>query len=928
MCRGCVSLLTAPAVLLFVVCASAAEGVQADRTIFEVPLPGGLARALATLGDRGAPDRSQFLLEVIRRFYSSGVIAPTDPRLDRLRALTAQLDQAASDSNGDLLPIPLPPALWVDVVLGGRAAPATLVSSILQSRNASLLYCALLSLDESTREWLTGRRDLLAFLSTKRAAAFLVAAPGLRVKNGRIDLPGGDLARPVWLALAGTDMKSADELLERLLNVREGRLAYFLGTLAQLSDAEIRFALRLDLPDPGDRIAAARALYAVFEHVAAGWNIDAAPFWRPPLDPALLVSNLSANERGEPQVPGTRAFWSTVLGGTSERSRPAGPADFGWLCGRVFKVASRTRAREYDQVLFASRHAEWFARQNESEVIEAISSAGRFPALAATLERAGVTDASAFAAASRRASALERIENRARATRAIAQFQGVLALITRAAIRGGIPADSLAQMVISLSAIEPSKEGDYEGRVVQWVQRLAESNNPESLEDRFVRILAGSSPAQRFLDWEGTRYRVDLPSAEATRLARLLGDQKQLFISSAGELIRIAQELADSRLTPAVLRASATAFDAIAHRLGSGSPQDDDRRQYDELGDKLRQAAATGHLADAVRFASTLRILSDSLLAHGVVELAYAAAFGQPGATMISVSEAASRHDFGFERRPGSYAWELPDAGTTTDAWHVRGSLLGLDVRLASFWLMRVSLRPPSRRPSIADFDRRVFTEAVNLVQPRGLTDSEQQTIADALARGRARLASVRSPSDVLAIANDIHLGAARHTLLDWTVLHDPERVASSLSLAELLWLGLDNSTRAGELDGWGAPAEPRLGCLCLKLIERRPWELLQGRWNTGMLAAGFPDLNLRLAELLQELQMPASLLGPVLAAATLDFVDNANARDPDDRRGLVEFVLGLKRERLEEYLALLTTDGPLVPVGEVAEGVRPGRLQ
>ena len=62
---------------------------------------------------------------------------------------------------------------------------------------------------------------------------------------------------------------------------------------------------------------------------------------------------------------------------------------------------------------------------------------------------------------------------------------------------------------------------------------------------------------------------------------------------------------------------------------------------------------------------------------------------------------------------------------------------------------------------------------------------------------------------------------------------------------------------------------------------------------------------------------MPAALLGPVLAAATIDFVDSAISRDPDDRRGLVEFVQSLHTERVEQYLALLTTDGPLVPLEE-----------
>ena len=62
---------------------------------------------------------------------------------------------------------------------------------------------------------------------------------------------------------------------------------------------------------------------------------------------------------------------------------------------------------------------------------------------------------------------------------------------------------------------------------------------------------------------------------------------------------------------------------------------------------------------------------------------------------------------------------------------------------------------------------------------------------------------------------------------------------------------------------------------------------------------------------------MPAALLGPVLASATLDFVNGVVTRDQDDRRGLVEFVQALRADRVEQYLALLTTDGPLVPIDD-----------
>ena len=74
---------------------------------------------------------------------------------------------------------------------------------------------------------------------------------------------------------------------------------------------------------------------------------------------------------------------------------------------------------------------------------------------------------------------------------------------------------------------------------------------------------------------------------------------------------------------------------------------------------------------------------------------------------------------------------------------------------------------------------------------------------------------------------------------------------------------------------------------------------MFAGRWGSGIVASGFADPNLRLAELLAELRMPAPLLDSVLASATLDLVNTVDSRDPDDRRGIIEFVQALGIERM-----------------------------
>jgi hypothetical protein len=192
-----------------------------------------------------------------------------------------------------------------------------------------------------------------------------------------------------------------------------------------------------------------------------------------------------------------------------------------------------------------------------------------------------------------------------------------------------------------------------------------------------------------------------------------------------------------------------------------------------------------------------------------------------------------------------------------------------------------------------------------------------------AIGKGRARLAALQTPDEAATLADEIRLDSVRRNLLPWVVMHDRDRLSTFLSPFELLWLG-GQRPAGSNLDAWGASAYPRSGCLCLKLFDGQ-WETLIGRWGSGMLASSLPDLNLRLAELLNEMRMPAALLGSVLSAAALDFVTNAPCRDQDDRRGLVDFVHGLRQDRMEQYLGLLTTNGPLVPLGpSSSEGTPP----
>ncbi len=89
-------------------------------------------------------------------------------------------------------------------------------------------------------------------------------------------------------------------------------------------------------------------------------------------------------------------------------------------------------------------------------------------------------------------------------------------------------------------------------------------------------------------------------------------------------------------------------------------------------------------------------------------------------------------------------AWALPKQEIIARApWHISGSLLGLEVALSSLGLRRVNTERVVDPPTLSANERDAFAVSVALLDPFALRDEDRDAIADAVARGRARVASL-----------------------------------------------------------------------------------------------------------------------------------------------------------------------------------------
>lgn len=104
-------------------------------------------------------------------------------------------------------------------------------------------------------------------------------------------------------------------------------------------------------------------------------------------------------------------------------------------------------------------------------------------------------------------------------------------------------------------------------------------------------------------------------------------------------------------------------------------------------------------------------------------------------------------------------------------------------------------------------------------------------------------------------------------------------------------------------------------GCLCTRFRPPARWTLWTGHPQLGLIGASISDLNIHIAAMLHDLHLPAGLTRYVLTAAVQDFIDEVKPTDPDDWLTLVRSAAQVSRERVEDYVAAATADGPLVPM-------------
>jgi hypothetical protein len=908
---------------------AAIEGRLAARSTIseDVVVPGGTASVAASLGIDPVPDRARFAAEITRLVYDipAGRNTLADARLERVHALMVAPSHAEDDRT-ELVPIPLTTALWSQAVFHRPLTNTTVFTAILGDRDASLVCRGLAALDDETLAFFAEHPALVTRLHERSATAFGGFSRALRIRGGRVVTPGGPDAVRLWEAVVGEPVDKPERFVRELFEQREGRVAYVYDTVADTEPARQEFALGLWMNDPHARVDRFKALVAATSDSYRDWHVKVFPFARPLSDLATLVARVRIDERGRPMLA-SRAFWARVFeaGGGDD----AAPADCAWLADVILTKDLQIRVDRLDQFAFGQRVFAAAGAGDMASVDEAVRAFPKTRALMLSLERIGITSPATYAAAARHASRLSALDGE-RAFVALAQFQGVLAILVRLARVQSLEPPKIAALLDSLLASDPGRDGHYGGAIVAWLDRsLAPALTRESgLEATIVSGLAGPNgrtvPA---VAWEGQQYRLDLVAAERTRLVRIREKQESYTLDAALALQAAAARVARADAGPDQLREVADSLKSIAAVLGSAPRIDPSTlppgvgaaKSPREIVERAVRDLAKNDSSKRASTAESLAATSDRVAAEALASIAYAIDIGDPDSAVLLAGNVAVRHDFGIGTRDGAararVEWSIPRPDVAPGApWRVRGSLLGLDIGLSSLALRRINSDRVVGAPALTSNEREAFAASLAMMNAFALRDEERDAIAEAIARGRSRVRALTSDG-FDAVAAAVGMDGWRVRAGRW-MLARPDAAASVPSLfsaTELARLGGGTSSPA--FDEWGMSAFAWEGCLCLQLAPPGSWVLWTGRPQLGLLASNVADLNFRIAEALHDMRLPAPLARYVLAGAVQDYIDEVQPTDANDWMTLVRSAQTVNRERIEDYVAAAAAvDGPLIP--------------
>lgn len=193
------------------------------------------------------------------------------------------------------------PALLIESDWSKKGEPQDLLDALLHDPALARFYWALARMDDETKNALRQSQTLKKLVPY--AARLDFYGSRIRIRSGRVIVPGGTPAEAGWKDLVGASSLAPGEFVPRLLAKDNGWLAAYFDSLARVNQAQ---QAHLTQPQRLRRDYEALRGKDTSPDAAAG-------VLRPDSGLVLLVSRLTWEPNGDPHVPGNPEVWRKIF---------------------------------------------------------------------------------------------------------------------------------------------------------------------------------------------------------------------------------------------------------------------------------------------------------------------------------------------------------------------------------------------------------------------------------------------------------------------------------------------------------------------------------------------------------------------------------------------------------------------------------------
>ena len=199
------------------------------------------------------------------------------------------------------VPIFLTEADWRAASKHAGNEGSSLLQALLHDASLARLYYAWAHMDPETQAALQHSPGMKKLVPLGTVLDFYGSY--LLIRSGRVVVPGGQAAEPVWSEMVGANPQSPSEFIPRLLTKDEGWLAAYFDSLSRVPPEQ-----QAHFVEP----SRLRHYYAALRGKSLSPSATASVF-RPDPTLLLLITRMQWEPNGDPHIPGGLQAWKTIF---------------------------------------------------------------------------------------------------------------------------------------------------------------------------------------------------------------------------------------------------------------------------------------------------------------------------------------------------------------------------------------------------------------------------------------------------------------------------------------------------------------------------------------------------------------------------------------------------------------------------------------